>query len=177
MQLADKAAWNRRQQGPWLREAVGAPLHAHLLLHSSPTCCSHKSSERLPLTQCPAGFVADSVLPAVYAACAACAVCAAGAVLHLDGMDAFDAATHCAALTAAERLTRQQQSIASSGQGAAQHPQHRSRSRSASRRQQQRASADVQLQVAAQHSAADSCPHSTAQHGSAAGRGSHRAGR
>lgn len=102
-----------------------------------------------------------------------------GAVLHLDGMDAFDAATHCASLTAAERLTRQQQQSSSAGSGpesALQHSQHRSRSRSGSRRQQ-RVSADVQLQVAAQHSAADSCPHSTAQHGSAAARGARRAGR
>jgi hypothetical protein len=30
------------------------------------------------------------------------------AVLHLDGMDAFDAATHCAALTAAERARKRQ---------------------------------------------------------------------
>jgi ferric-dicitrate binding protein FerR (iron transport regulator) len=36
----------------------------------------------------------------------------AGATLHLDGIDAFDAATHCAALTAAERISKQQQQAA-----------------------------------------------------------------
>lgn len=32
----------------------------------------------------------------------------AGQVLHLDGINAFDAATHCAQLTAAERISKQQ---------------------------------------------------------------------
>lgn len=32
-----------------------------------------------------------------------------GGLLHLAGMNAFDAATHCAALTAAERLSKQQE--------------------------------------------------------------------
>ncbi|KAF6259128.1 hypothetical protein COO60DRAFT_1638600 [Scenedesmus sp. NREL 46B-D3] len=35
-----------------------------------------------------------------------------GATLHLDGINAFDAATHCAALTAAERISKQQQQAA-----------------------------------------------------------------
>jgi hypothetical protein len=40
----------------------------------------------------------------------------AGATLHLDGIDAFDAATHCAALTAAERISKQQQQAAEAAQ-------------------------------------------------------------
>lgn len=36
-------------------------------------------------------------------------VLAPGTTLHLDGIDAFDAATHCASLTAAERLNKQHQ--------------------------------------------------------------------
>jgi hypothetical protein len=72
-------------------------------------------------------------------------------------MDAFDAATHCASLTAAERLTRQQQQQQQDQQQEARQGQ-----------QQHGVTADVSLQVAAQHSTADSCPHSTAQHGVAA---------
>lgn len=88
-----------------------------------------------------------------------CAVCmSTGTTLHLDGMDAFDAATHCASLTAAERLTRQQQRQGSSDS-------QQQRQAHAGSRPQHGATADVQLQVAAQHSSGHGgCPNSTAQH-------------
>jgi hypothetical protein len=84
-----------------------------------------------------------------------------GTTLHLDGMDAFDAATHCASLTAAERLTRQQQQQQRHSSSGTQQQRHAH----ASSRPQHGATADVQLQVAAQHgSARGGCPNSTAQH-------------
>lgn len=76
-------------------------------------------------------------------------------------MDAFDAATHCASLTAAERLARQQQQETRQQQP---HPQPQPQPPS-TRSQQQGVTAEVSLQVAAQHGAPGSCPHSTAQHG------------
>jgi len=53
-------------------------------------------------------------------------------------MDAFDAATHCASLTAAERLACQQQ-------------QQQQEQQQATRQQQQGVTAEFLLQVAAQH--------------------------
>lgn len=53
------------------------------------------------------GQKADVILH-LYNPCCRCCTCA-GALLHLDGMNAFDAATHCAAFTAAERISKQQQ--------------------------------------------------------------------
>jgi hypothetical protein len=73
---------------------AGAPTHLHHL-QASPTL-----------------FVVEGILSSADLTVTLVFVCCVGATLHLDGIDAFDAATHCAALTAAERISKQQQQAA-----------------------------------------------------------------
>lgn len=104
--------------------------------------------------------------------CIVCAFCLClslpGAVLHLDGMGAFDAATHCASLTAAERQKREnttQTSSSNSSHSDVHMQQEQEQQQQFSSRGHSRAGgvASVQLQVSSHHSTAHSCPRSTVQ--------------